>query len=73
MTTEHCLHSIDAWQPPDPPMAVLVMLAEEDDRVVMIDLSTHPCGQHIIDDLVAGAELVSAHRLHGLPSLLPQG
>lgn len=49
--------------PPGPPMAVLVMLAEEDDDVVLIDLSTHPCGQHILDDYAAGAQLVPADHL----------
>lgn len=55
------------WTPPDPPIAVLVMLYEKDDRSVMIDLSTHPCGQRIVDDYAAGSQLVSADHLHDQP------
>lgn len=54
------------WKVPDPPIAVLVMLAEEEDQVVMIDLSTHPCGQQIVDDYAAGTRLVSADHLSAL-------
>lgn len=56
-----------AWSPPNPPLAVLVMLLPKDDRSVMIDLSTHPCGQRIVDDYAAGLHLVSADHLHDQP------
>ncbi|SDN75893.1 regulatory protein, luxR family [Nocardioides szechwanensis] len=55
------------WTPPDRPIAVLVMLSPKDDRSVMIDLSTHPCGQRIVDDYAAGSQLVSADHLHEQP------
>jgi DNA-binding CsgD family transcriptional regulator len=56
-----------AWTPPDPPIAVLVMLSPRDDRSVMIDLSSHPCGQRIVDDYANGSRLVSADHLHEQP------
>ena len=60
------LHPRRKASPPAGPMAVLVMLAQEDDDVVLIDLSTHPCGQHILDDYAADSQLVSADHLRSL-------
>lgn len=56
-----------AWTSPDRPIAVLVMISSTEDRSVMIDLSSHPCGQRIVDDFAADAELVSADHLHHEP------
>ncbi|MDP2772605.1 MAG: hypothetical protein Q8O61_03535 [Nocardioides sp.] len=56
------------WKLPERPIAVLVMVSGSDDRTTMIDLSTHPCGQHIVDDYAAGAELVSVDHLWAEPA-----
>ena len=69
MSLEHEAQQRDpVWKLPDHPIAVLVMLSGNDDRTVMIDLSTHPCGQHIVDDYAAGWELVTADHLWAEPA-----